>query len=185
MPIEFSCSQCDKPLRVPDSSAGKKAKCPACGALMPVPLSSTPVAAPSKPAAAKKGPDPQAGNRVAGPAISLCAIGVLNVVYQIFNVLSVLLKLGRGVDASEYSGLAYYIGARPSIVFSMLTVGISVAIVLCAIKMKNLESYAMALLGSFLVLIPCFFPCFVLGLPLGIWSLAVLNEPGVKAAFRG
>jgi hypothetical protein len=37
MPIEFHCSQCDKLLRVPDESAGKKSKCPHCGAISDIP----------------------------------------------------------------------------------------------------------------------------------------------------
>lgn len=36
MPIAFNCS-CGKMLRVPDTSAGKRAKCPACGAVVEVP----------------------------------------------------------------------------------------------------------------------------------------------------
>lgn len=36
MPISLSCS-CGKALRVPDSAAGKKAKCPACAAVLEVP----------------------------------------------------------------------------------------------------------------------------------------------------
>ncbi len=37
MPIELKCVKCQKPLRVPDSAAGKRAKCPECGELMTVP----------------------------------------------------------------------------------------------------------------------------------------------------
>lgn len=37
MPIELKCVKCQKPLRVPDSAAGKRAKCPECGELMSVP----------------------------------------------------------------------------------------------------------------------------------------------------
>lgn len=37
MPIEFRCPACNKLLRTPDQSAGKKAKCPQCGAITDVP----------------------------------------------------------------------------------------------------------------------------------------------------
>lgn len=40
MPIEFACSGCQKVLRVPDDAAGKNAKCPQCGAVVPVPAAS-------------------------------------------------------------------------------------------------------------------------------------------------
>ena len=39
MPIEFSCSQCHATIRVPDSAAGKKAQCPSCAGITPVPSS--------------------------------------------------------------------------------------------------------------------------------------------------
>lgn len=37
MPIEFSCSQCQRTLRVPDDSAGRGARCPQCGMISTVP----------------------------------------------------------------------------------------------------------------------------------------------------
>jgi hypothetical protein len=42
MPIEFHCAACNKMLRVPDETAGKKAKCPNCGAVMPIPEAAPP-----------------------------------------------------------------------------------------------------------------------------------------------
>lgn len=37
MPIEFQCLNCQKRLRVPDTSIGKKARCPDCGTIQEVP----------------------------------------------------------------------------------------------------------------------------------------------------
>ncbi|MDD4269272.1 MAG: hypothetical protein GXY25_10185 [Pirellulaceae bacterium] len=37
MPIEFRCLQCGKLLRTGDDTAGKQAKCPECGGVMPIP----------------------------------------------------------------------------------------------------------------------------------------------------
>ncbi|MEZ6116832.1 MAG: hypothetical protein R3C28_09700 [Pirellulaceae bacterium] len=42
MPIEFHCGACDQLLRVPDTAAGKQAKCPKCGEIVSVPSASTP-----------------------------------------------------------------------------------------------------------------------------------------------
>lgn len=44
MPIEFRCPQCGKLLRTPDTSAGKKGKCPHCQSVNDIPLASTAVA---------------------------------------------------------------------------------------------------------------------------------------------
>ncbi len=37
MPIEFRCNQCGTLLRTGDDTGGKQAKCPTCGAVMPIP----------------------------------------------------------------------------------------------------------------------------------------------------
>jgi hypothetical protein len=42
MPIEFQCASCQKLLRVPDSAAGKKARCPTCGTIHEVPATVEP-----------------------------------------------------------------------------------------------------------------------------------------------
>ena len=44
MPIEFRCSQCGKLLRTLDDTAGKQAKCPSCGSIQAIPMSSQGVA---------------------------------------------------------------------------------------------------------------------------------------------
>ncbi|HZN35673.1 MAG TPA: hypothetical protein VFB80_17710 [Pirellulaceae bacterium] len=53
MPIEFSCPACHQLVRTPDAAAGKKGKCPLCGAVVQIPA---PAAAPVKPAPAKPAP---------------------------------------------------------------------------------------------------------------------------------
>jgi DNA-directed RNA polymerase subunit RPC12/RpoP len=38
MPIEFKCQRCRTPLKVPESLAGKKARCPICGGRLRIPV---------------------------------------------------------------------------------------------------------------------------------------------------
>ena len=52
------------------------------------------------------------------------------------------------------------------------------------IKMRNLQSYGLAVFGSVLALIPCISPCCILGQVAGIWGLVVLMNQDVKSAFR-
>jgi len=53
MPIEFQCSNCGKLLRTGDDTAGKRAKCPKCGAVMTIPTPGTLVAPPQPPVPAE------------------------------------------------------------------------------------------------------------------------------------
>lgn len=53
-----------------------------------------------------------------------------------------------------------------------------------ALKMKNLESYGLAMAAAIIACIPCCGSCCCIGIPVGIWSLVVLRKPEVKAAFR-
>lgn len=45
MPIEISCTSCNKRLRVPDTAAGKRVKCPQCQTILSVPAAETPAPA--------------------------------------------------------------------------------------------------------------------------------------------
>ncbi len=59
MPIEITCTNCAKTLRVPDAAAGKAAKCPGCGTVLKIPtIGPNPAAAPAPPQAAQP-PAPQ------------------------------------------------------------------------------------------------------------------------------
>ena len=48
MAIEIICKGCARKLRVPDEHAGKQARCPECGTIMPVPASALPTHATSE-----------------------------------------------------------------------------------------------------------------------------------------
>jgi hypothetical protein len=59
----------------------------------------------------------------------------------------------------------------------------SAFILIGALKMKKLEGYGLAVAASIIALLPCLNPCCIVGLPIGIWALVVLNKPEVKAYF--
>jgi len=71
-----------------------------------------------------------------------------------------------------------------SIFFMALHIVGTVVIALGALRMKNLQSYGLAVTASILAMIPCTSSCCCLiGLPIGIWALIVLMDKDVKAAF--
>ena len=70
------------------------------------------------------------------------------------------------------------------VVLGIIGILVSVVILLGAMKMKKLESYGLAMAASIIAMIPCFSPCCLLGLPIGIWAVVVLSKPEVKSAFH-
>jgi predicted PurR-regulated permease PerM len=69
------------------------------------------------------------------------------------------------------------------VVLFILALILSVVTILGGMKMKNLQSRGLAMTGAVLAMIPCISPCCLIGLPVGIWALVVLNDPDVKAGF--
>ena len=57
-------------------------------------------------------------------------------------------------------------------------------VIIGAIQMKKMKTYAMAMTAAIIAVIPCVSPLCLLGLPFGIWALVVLNNANVKTAFR-
>jgi hypothetical protein len=88
-------------------------------------------------------------------------------------------KQGFSLDKilKGYAGAFLAIGAL-SIISSILTIA-------GGAMMLSGKAYGLAVTGAVLTTIPCITsPCCIFGLPFGIWSLVVLFNPEVKAAFR-
>ena len=70
----------------------------------------------------------------------------------------------------------------------LLMLALSALILVAGLRMKNLRSRGLAIAGSVASILPCISigcaPCCVLGLPIGIWALVVLNKPEVKSQFQ-
>jgi len=203
MPIEFRCSQCNKLLRTPDETAGQQAKCPECGALMPVPNASpppgpspgaSPFADDSPFASPQTGPGGSfhgtaappyadtgyAASQVSGPAIALIVIGSLSLLGGLLS-LARLTVFGFGFPGNA-APAAMVGGVGLLITFASLA--LSVLIIIGGIKMKNLQNYGLAMAASIVAMTPCIGACCILGLPFGIWAVVVLSNESVRSAFR-
>jgi hypothetical protein len=134
---------------------------------------------------------PPIRERVSGPAIGLLVTGIIGIVGQLIGLLLNLLGIGlfaagaqqQGAPAQQAQFMAYFQGTG-AIVAAIIGSVVGILIVLGAIKMRNLESYGLAMTASILAMIPCVSPCCLLGLPMGIWAIVVLGKPEVKAAFH-
>ena len=74
-------------------------------------------------------------------------------------------------------------GAAAIVARSLAIVG-SVVTLVGALKMKSLQSFGLAMTSSILAMVPCTSGCCLIGLPMGIWAIVVLNDKDVKSAFE-
>ncbi|PTL79393.1 hypothetical protein [Vitiosangium sp. GDMCC 1.1324] len=140
-----------------------------------------------------------ARREVSAPAILLMVIGALvsaNVLYSLIKLLATRgempplppelynnPQLGPYRDLMEK--LIRLLSGPLGISFNVFGLAQGVLMVLGGLKMKTLTNYRLAMAGAIAALVPCFIGCCcVMGLPVGIWSVVVLNKPEVKSAFR-
>lgn len=74
MPITFGCPGCGKTLRVGDENAGKLARCPDCGAVATIPVSSAPAASIAEPTAPAAAPTSPVGLTDSNPSLRETAL---------------------------------------------------------------------------------------------------------------
>ncbi len=127
-----------------------------------------------------------AQSKVGAPGIALLVVGILALLTHL--AMGVLQLLGGGLSAlgggsSAMGGiLGGVIGGVVYIVLALLQ-GV---VIFGGLKMKNLQSWGLAVAAAVIALLPCTNGwCCLIGLPVGIWALVVLMNNDVKAAFRG
>jgi len=146
------------------------------------------VPAPSTPVAGGFSPAPGAANaaeKVSGPAIGLMVTAGLGFVLQALSL--VLNLVGSSLMATQSQGneaIAQMFSGVAGSIFAGIGMLVAVVIFMGALKMKKLQSHGFAMTASVIAMLPCVSPCCVLGLPIGIWALVVLNKPEVKSAFH-
>jgi GYF domain 2 len=129
---------------------------------------------------------PAAAELVKGPAIGLIITAILGALVQIVSLIRLLLMGGSMPMNSQMPGQAWVsmLSGPIGVVMGIIAILMSVVILLGALKMKKLENYGLAMTASILAMIPCFSPCCLIGLPIGIWAVVVLSKPEVKSAFH-
>jgi hypothetical protein len=128
----------------------------------------------------------RAAEALAAPAMALIVTGVLGLALFIVDiVLRIALGsaitaglLGKGNAAAEAKANEMLYGIIVDLVF-MIFPGI---VITGAFKLKNVSSYGYGLTAAIMAMLPCG-GCCLLGLPIGIWALVVMNRAEVKRAF--
>jgi hypothetical protein len=136
-------------------------------------------------------PSGDARAKVSGPATGIMVTAVLGIIMGVIALLLNLIGVGAGAagamgafDGGEDAIFAFGQGIV-GMIQSLVGIVVGIICVIGSNKMRNLESYSFSLASAILVMIPCVSPCCLIGLPIGIWAVTVLNDPFVKSSFRG
>ena len=132
-----------------------------------------------------------------GPAVGLMITAGLGILFEIWGIfmdlsgaqaarMNELYSRLYGQNAEMVRAVQMFAGTTGAIVRGV-GILICVFILYGALKMRRLENYGLSIAVSILAMIPCLSPCLspccVIGLPIGIWALVMLNKPDIKMHF--
>lgn len=130
---------------------------------------------PPKPApSAAESPLAKAREEVKYPAMGLVTTGILN-----WIAIPLIVFITVGIVAGKGGAVV----ALPTLLIPLSVMVLSSMIIVAGLKMKRLEAYPLAIVGSILAILVT--PGNLIGLPVGIWSLVVLCRSEVREAFGG
>ena len=128
--------------------------------------------------------------KLRAPAIGLIVAGSLNGITGLFAILSGLFRLTgiagkETLPADQAEKMGFMIGTVGSYIVSLLSLLLAPVIIYGAVQMMQGKKPGLAKIAAILAIIPVTSCCFLIGIPMGIWSLVVLAKPEVKAIFSG
>lgn len=128
---------------------------------------------------------PAVRDKVNLPATLMIVVAIIGALFNVGSLGLNVLGMGAGaMSGSEEQMAMNFMSGSIGIVFNIVGFIVAGLIIFAAMKMKNLESYGLALAGAILICVPFLSPCCLLGLPVGIWAVVVLLDDQVKQAFR-
>ncbi|MBU8894255.1 hypothetical protein DRW03_12025 [Corallococcus sp. H22C18031201] len=132
-----------------------------------------------------------ASNAVSIPAILLMVLSGLTILWSLTTLLHPtnpaqvddILRNAPNMTPEGERVLRAMLGKGLQLLSVAFWAGLNGLVFFGALKMKNLQSYGLAMTSAILACVPCCGPCGCLGLIPGIWALVVLNKNEVKACF--
>jgi predicted Zn finger-like uncharacterized protein len=187
MSITVNCPHCQQRSIVAEQHNGRTVKCPSCGqsfqVAFPIPDDEHSVVPPTDSETLPRGSshkvpsNSEARQRLLGPAIGLMVTGGLTTLMGLMFLPALLFPGLMGeqvpIDPAE---LAF------SLLFMLLSLTLGIVTLHGSIKMIQLRSHPLSMAAAVAAMVPCY--CCLLGLPMGIWALVVLNDKEVKQAFK-
>jgi hypothetical protein len=133
-----------------------------------------------------------AQEKVKVPALGLVATGILGILGAIFVAVSSFTsdgqppKLDKPLDKDQQAMVDMFTNISKPVSSALAVVGLlgAIFVIYGGHKMRNLQSYGMAVTAAIVAMIPAISPCCCLGVPIGIWALVVLLNQDVKSAFH-
>ena len=119
-------------------------------------------------------------SRLKGPAIGLIATSSIWILLLLLGLcFSVFLLVSGAADEMiQPAGMSKRTQIMVRMVSNLAMQALNIAILWGGIQiLRRKATRGQARLACILALIPCCGPCFVLGIPFGIWGLVALNDP--------
>lgn len=141
----------------------------------------------STPSSSSRPGSRNAQSLVRGPALGLIVVSCICILVVALGLLfsGYLLVSGTAARLPQPSiGMTKGSQIMVRMTWSVILLCSNSIVLAGSLKMLKVRSYSFAKAASIISLIPCIGPCYVAGIPFGIWALVVLGKPEVKAAFR-
>ena len=186
MAIRIQCSGCGKAYSLQDAMAGRRVKCPACGATIDVPAAGLPGDIPDVEPLAAAGPGANAALHVKLIGIFDIIAGALNAAWAGLMVVEVLaVAFGAFESDPDFPAPVAVI-----LFLGMFVLSAAAAVFLIVTGVRMLKrrpgSRKLALVAAIVCCASAWGCCiWPLTLAAGIYSLVALNKDSVKAALGG
>ena len=122
------------------------------------------------------------------PAIALIIVSIVAIVFGCLGLVGDIgLIVSGAVDRLEeinQSPISKHTQITVRMIWGVVLLFASSFVLYGAIQMKNLKNYSTARAAAYVSVIPLLGPCYVLGIPFGIWALVTLGKPDVKYLFE-
>jgi hypothetical protein len=126
--------------------------------------------------------------KVIAPAIALIIVGCLGFIASIYGVVNAIVSdpppVAPGAPEWAKAFAEGSVGTSAAIIQSIFLI-INIVIIFGGIRMFRFQGWGVCLASSVLAIVNFGTCCCVIGAPIGIWALIVLNMPDVKQAFNG
>jgi hypothetical protein len=122
------------------------------------------------------------------PAVFLMIVGGVGILANLSSLVVTLINAGAepmlpAATGSPQDDVAFFASASTIVTLVLFAAVANGLVLFGGYQMFRQTSYNMAIAASILAMVPCSFG-FLVGLPIGIWSLVILSRADVKAGFK-